>query len=190
MLITDSVIKSPQGALVKTQLLTDNHIFKTVTLPTESFVKDYSQQAQHIENLTSKLKQLRNSNEDEPIYTCSNRDPSGNPKSFGEFLPVYVTDLTETDSTYSYTVSKCFETIDFVFEYVDNLTFNVHIKTGKKKSIACKEAFLFANTAIYHPEVFVFSADHTLQFKTPTADIQADVRFGGIKVFEFCDGLV
>ncbi len=36
----------------------------------------------------------------------------------------------------------------------------------------------------------MFNGKHTLQFQTPTAESQADVKFGGIKVFEFCDGLI
>jgi hypothetical protein len=54
----------------------------------------------------------------------------------------------------------------------------------------CKESFFFANTEILHIEVFAFSGSHTLQFKTPSADAFADVQFGGLKVFEFCDGMV
>jgi len=80
--------------------------------------------------------------------------------------------------------------VDFVFEAVDDKTFNVHVKTGKKTGLLCKESFLFANTEIFHIEVFSFSGDHTLQFKTPTVEAQTDVNFGGLKVFEFCDGLV
>jgi len=76
---------------------------------------------------------MKVSNQDEPIYTFSNRDPDGNPGSFGEFLPVFVSDLTATNSTYTYTISKCFETVDFTFESVDETTFNVHVKTGKKR---------------------------------------------------------
>jgi hypothetical protein len=36
----------------------------------------------------------------------------------------------------------------------------------------------------------MFNGKHTLQFQTPSAESQADVKFGGIKVFEFCDGLI
>ena len=61
------------------------------------------------------IKAKKVSNEDEPIYTCSNRDPGADPSSFGMFLPVYVTDLTAKTTTFSYTASKCFEQIDFEF---------------------------------------------------------------------------
>jgi hypothetical protein len=80
--------------------------------------------------------------------------------------------------------------VDFEFETVDETTFNIHVKTGKKTGLLCKEAFLFANTEIFHIEVFAFSGNHTLQFKTPTVEAQTDLNFGGLKIFEFCDGLV
>lgn len=105
------------------------------------------------------------------------------------FLPVYVSTLSPSATTYSYTISKCFETIDFTFEPVDVQTFNVHVKTGKKTGLLCKEAFLFGNTEIFHIEVFAFSGNHTFQFKTPTLEAQTDANFGGIKVFEFCDDM-
>lgn len=127
---------------------------------------------------------------DEPIYTCATRDPGAPPSSFGEFLPVYVSALNDSMPNSTYTLSKCFETVDFAFESLDDSTFNIHVTTGKKTGLSCKEAFLFANTEIFHIEVFAFSGKHTLQFKTPTAAALADLNFGGIKVFEFCDGAV
>ena len=104
-------------------------------------------------------------------------------------MPVFIADLTPSNLTYTYTISKCFETIDFVLEPVDSTTFNVHVKTGPKRvgATLCKEAFLFANTEIFHPEVFVFATDHTLTFKTPSVESQIDFNFGGIKIFESCD---
>jgi len=68
----------------------------------------------------------------------------------------------------SYTASKCFKQIDFTFEKVDDETYNVHVKTGDKIKTLCKESFVFANTEIFHVEVFAFKGDHTLEFKTPT----------------------
>jgi len=66
----------------------------------------------------------------------------------------------------------------------------VHVTTGKKTGTLCKESFVFANTEIFHIEVFAFPGKHTLQFKATTADAQADMDFGGIKVYESCDGAV
>lgn len=132
-------------------------------MPTLDFAQDYSQVHQLITSLTEKVKIARDSNDIKaPIYTCSNREPLGDPTSAGAFIPVYVADLKNTATTYQYTASKCFSTVDFLFEPVDDKTFNVHVKTGKKTGLLCKESFLFANTEIFHIEVFSFSGDHTL----------------------------
>jgi hypothetical protein len=101
-----------------------------------------------------------------------------------------VSDLTAATPTYSFPNSNCFESVDFQFEKVDNETYNVHVKTGKKLHTTCREAYVFANTEIFHIEIFMFKADHTLTFKVPTADGQADMDFGGIKVYQTCEGIV
>jgi len=139
-----------------------------------------------ITDLTEKIR----TQTEQPIYTCSNREPNGSAKSAGAFLPVYVANLTESSPKMSYTASKCFDQVDFTFEKVDAQTFNVHVKTGHKNGTLCKESFIFANTEIFHIEVFAFKGDHTLTFKTPTENARIDMDFGGIKVFESCDGAV
>jgi len=101
-----------------------------------------------------------------------------------------VSDLTAATPTYSFANSKCFASVDFQFEKVDTETYNVHVKTGKKLKTLCRETYIFANTEIFHIEVFSFKADHTLTFKVPTADGQADMDFGGIKVYQTCEGIV
>jgi hypothetical protein len=155
MLVSDTIEKNPFGALVQTQVYGDR-IIKTIAPPTEPYVLDYSQQAEAIIKLTDTIKAKKVSNEDEPIYTCSNREPGADPSSFGQFLPVYVASLTPNSTTYTYTASKCFDQMDFTFETVSESQFNVHVTTSGKKGLACKEAFFFANTEIYHPEIFMF----------------------------------
>lgn len=54
----------------------------------------------------------------------------------------------------------------------------------------CQEIILFANTEIHLPETFLFHGKHTLHFNMPTSEAQADVGFGGIKAFGFCDNLL
>jgi hypothetical protein len=127
---------------------------------------------------------------EQPVYTCSNREPNGTNTSAGAFIPVYAANVTAAAPTATYKDSKCFEQIDFTFEKVDDETYNVHVKTGKKHGTLCKEAFIFANTEIFHIEIFAFPGDHTLTFKTTTKEAQADMDFGGLKVYESCDGVV
>lgn len=193
-LISDSpaITKDANGALVETHFSNGDGFFKTITAPLLDFAQDYSQQFDHITHMTETVRNLKKSNlgDEPPIWNCSNREPGADPSDAGQFLPVYVSTLKPSSTTYTYSESRCFESIDFAFEQVSDDTVNIHIKTGKKTGLLCREAFLFGNTEIFHIEVFAFSGDHTLQFKTPTADGKTDMGFGGIKVFEFCDGLV
>ena len=39
-------------------------------------------------------------------------------------------------------------------------------------------------------EAFYFSGTHKLSFEMATPEAQADVNFGGIKAFAFCEGIV
>lgn len=64
------------------------------------------------------------------------------------------------------------------------------VKTGKKSSLGCQEAYFFGNTEIMHVEIFLEHGTHTLTFKTGTDVAREDMAFGGIKVFEFCDSFV
>jgi hypothetical protein len=160
--------KTASGALIESYML-DDRLFKTITMPLEPYHMDFNQQYAHIRKLTKlhsdthNLKQGFVSKEaDEPIYTCADRNPEGNPNGFAEFFPVYVASLTNTNKTSTYTLSKCFKTIDFVFEQINSTTFQVHVNTGHKTGLTCAESFLFANTEIFHVEVFAFSGAHTL----------------------------
>lgn len=127
-LYTDAqVTKNASGALVETSV-SDDHILKTITQPNLDFAQDYSQVYEHITTLTQNVKEAKNQNNIEaPIYTCSNREPKGDPSSAGAFTPVYVTAVKDDAKTFEYSDSKCFETIVFEFESVDENTFNIHV---------------------------------------------------------------
>jgi len=86
--------------------------------PTEPYLVDYGQQADAIIKLTNRIKDKKTSNEDEPIYTCTTRDPGADPSAMGMMLPIFVTDLTHLNTAYTYSDSKCFSKIDFEFEQV------------------------------------------------------------------------
>lgn len=49
---------------------------------------------------------------------------------------------------------------------------------------------MFANTEFHHFDLFFRSGKHKLTFHMPTTDMQADVNFGGIKTFMFCEGIL
>ena len=62
--------------------------------------------------------------------------------------------------------------------------------TAQPKSHLCSDTVLFANTEIQHFEVFHFAAKHKLSFQMTTPEAQADIGFGGIYAFGFCEGIV
>ena len=49
---------------------------------------------------------------------------------------------------------------------------------------------MFANTEIQHFEIFAFEGTHSLKFQMNTPEAQADVGYGGIKAYAFCDSIV
>jgi len=196
MLVTDAepkyqvrFEKNGNGAHVENRMFPDGTFHKIIEEPLIDPRMDYDLHYDMITDLTDRVKQMKDDGH-QPIYTCSNREPNGNKDSAGAFIPVYVTDLTTKTPTATFTDSSCFEQIDFNFEQVDDKTWNVHIKTGKKKSTTCRESFVFANTEIFHIEIFAFKGDHTLTFTTATPEAQADMAFGGLKVYQSCDGIV
>jgi len=152
----------------------------------------YSMQYEMITDMTEKIraKKEAGTEAEQPIYSCDDREPDGKTTSAGAFLPVYVSDLTAASPSYTFSNSKCFDSVEFQFEKVNWETYNVHVKTGKKLDTLCREAYIFANTEIFHIEVFMFKADHTLTFKVPTSNGEADMNFGGIKVYQTCMGMV
>jgi hypothetical protein len=66
----------------------------------------------------------------------------------------------------------------------------VLVTTAKPKQLLCNDVVLFANTEIQHFEVFFFKGSHKLSFQMTTPEAQADVGYGGIKAFGFCDGMI
>lgn len=75
------------------------------------------------------------------------------------------------------------------FNKTSDTTFDLHLDFKDKKSLLCKEAFLFGNTEVRHLDVFIRAGKHMLAFNMPTADEKADVAFGGIKTYMFCEGI-
>ena len=68
----------------------------------------------------------------------------------------------------------------------------VDITTAKPKTSTCQEYILYGNTSFMHMEVYfgVFAGTHTIgPFEFTNEDEQKDLDFGGIKMFQFCDGL-
>lgn len=49
---------------------------------------------------------------------------------------------------------------------------------------------MFANTEILHFETFLFKGTHRLSFEMSSAEAQADIGFGGINAFHFCEGVI
>lgn len=195
--LSTNVTKTELGALVEESVY-DDFIEKNITFPFEHYATDYEMQADHIKELTGIIKNhneiLANGGQANyaDIYTCSNRNPEddADPSGVGEFLPVFIADLTENNPQTVSFEGRCYGNVVMTFEKTSVTTFDVTVDLSEKKSMLCKDYFMFANTEIQHFEVFFRAGTHKLHFNMPTIESQKDVAFGGIKVFQFCEGVV
>jgi hypothetical protein len=161
------VYKSHFGALVE-ESTWDDITRKNITFPSQKFMKDYAQQAEHLNFMTELIKKRKSSNEIvEPIYTCST-EHAADPMMGFAMDPVYVADLTPTAPTSSYAYGNCFSEMDFSFEITSPTTFDVTMVLGGKRSPACHEFLLFANTELWHLEVFYRAGTHHFTFEMPS----------------------
>ena len=152
---------------------------------------DYAQQERFI-NKSTEFHQNLNSmgfGTPSPAYTCDNREPGGTDTSAMAFFPVFSGDISAANPKVTY-AGKCFEEITFEYSKTSDTTFDVLVTTANPKSHLCNDTILFANTEIQHFEVFYFKGQHKLSFDMITPETQADVNFGGIKAFGFCDGII
>ena len=104
-------------------------------------------------------------------------------------LPVFSGEVSATNPTATYQ-GRCFQEITFEYEAVDDTSFNVNVTTKNPRDHLCKDVILFANTEIQHFEIFFFHGTHKLTFKMNTPEAQADVGYGGIKTFAFCENVI
>ena len=186
--MSSNIEKNAMGCLVEESVYDNYYVEKAITAPALPYHLDYVQQAEYLQRQTQWHKEYMEQNAPKPKYTCDNREPDGTPSSAGSFLPVFSADISEANPTGTYS-GKCFEEISFEYQKVSDTQFEVLVTTAKPKSHLCSDEILFANTEIAHPEVFFFRGKHKLTFNMNTAQAQADVGFGGIKAFAFCEDL-
>ena len=124
-----------------------------------------------------------------PVHTCADRSPESSDAAFFMFLPIFAAEVSEEHPTASFK-GGCFEKITFQYEANDDTSFFIHVNTSNPKSPLCHDVILFANTEIQHFEVFFFHGTHKIKFVMNTPEKQADVGYGGIKAFAFCDNIV
>jgi len=164
------VYKSHFGAIVEENSW-DEITKKVITFPAEKFMKDYTQQAEHISNLTKTIRaqKMRGSNGDQPIYTCTSRNmPDGTVADPFEFLPVFAGEITPGNPTDAYNASgKCFESIIFGLNVTSATTFDLNVTLANPKHFGCMETIFIANTELYHIETFIKSGTHVLSFSIP-----------------------
>jgi hypothetical protein len=183
------VYKSHFGAIVE-ESSWDEVTKKVITFPAEKFMKDYQQQAEHLDWMANRIKAKKAQAEIvEPIYTC-NVEHLDDPTLGFAMDPVFVADLAPTTPTATYTSGTCFSQMDFTFQVTSPTSFDVTMVLGGKRSTACHEYLIFGNTELWHMEVFFFTGTHHFSFNMPMLDEQEDVNYGGVKVFMTCDGLV
>jgi len=191
--LTHKLSKNKFGCLVEESIFEHPYVEKTIKAPLVPYHMDYAQQEAHLKNLNQHGKKLKSGSV--PIYTCANRAPLTadtdltTPTDFGMFLPVFAAHVDSSSPSGSY-AGSCFETISFEYSAVSETSFEVTVTTENPASLMCKDTILFANTEIKHFEIFAFEGTHKLTFEMNTPEVQADVGYGGIKAYAFCDDIV
>jgi len=83
---------------------------------------------QHIENMTKGIadrkQKMAMSNGNNPIYTCSDREPDGTKHDAGAWFPTFAGEISTANPTAHY-AGRCFQSIDFTFAKTSDATFDV-----------------------------------------------------------------
>ena len=103
-------------------------------------------------------------------------------------MPVLAANLTEDNPVAAYH-GKCFESIEFELFKTSDSTFDVKMHARGPKSLTCSDMLLFANTELMHFEPLLWRGPHKLSFEMTSPEAIADFGYGGIKIFDFCDGI-
>ena len=103
-------------------------------------------------------------------------------------LPVLAGDLTEDNPVGAYH-GQCFESIEFEYHKTSDTTFDVLVHARHPKDLKCSDMLLFANTELMHFEPLLWRGPHKFSFEMTTDEAKKDFGYGGIKVFDFCDGI-
>lgn len=185
-IVTDAakVYKGAFGAITE-ETQSEAGIRKHVTFPSVPYQMNYEAQASNLKYLHSRLTS-NNIPNDEPLYTCGERIPHSETQMLN-FLPVYDA-AVNVDMPHASFSGECWD-FDVTYETIDENSFDLLITTSNKKSLICSDNLFIANTEMKHIESFWASGDHRITFNIP-ADGQADLAFGGIKIFHFCGGWI
>ena len=191
--LKQTVTKNKFGCLVEESVFAHPHTEKVITAPLVPYHMDYVQQEAHLRDSivrhAEKVEQAANTNGPVVPATCEDRSPESPASGVGMFLPVFSAQVSAANPKATYE-GRCFEEITFEYESIDATSFAVNVTTAKPRSHLCKDVIMFANTEIQHFEVFFFHGTHKLTFQMNTPEAQADVGFGGIKAFAFCENVV
>jgi hypothetical protein len=168
-----------------------NHVERFISFPDDP--TGQYRMTKHIENMTQKIAERKQkmamSNGNNPVYTCSDREPDGSKHDSGAFFPTFAGEISTVAPTATYS-GRCFQSIDFTFAKTSDTTFDVTMNLADPLTAFCHENIFFANTEIFHMESFFRKGTHTLHFNMPTADAQADVNYNGINMFAFCEDIL
>jgi hypothetical protein len=189
--LSQTVSKNKFGCLVEETVFAHPHTEKVISAPLLPYHLDYVQQEAHLRDSVIRHKEKVEQAANGPVVpaTCENRSPESSPSDFGMLLPAFAAQVDAKTPTATYE-GRCFEEITFEYEAIDETSFAVNVTTAKPRSSLCKDVILFANTEIQHFEVFFFHGTHRLTFQMNTPEAQADVGFGGIKAFAFCENVI
>eukprot|EP00347_Sterkiella_histriomuscorum_P011078 403373837 len=164
---------------------------KTLLGAPNSIYGHWERRHDYITTQTENLKKQKVKKENGSLYQCQQRTDSG--QEYFEFLPVYVASLNASQPTYTYTSGLCFQKTEFSITYdpsPENFTsVTVDITTSQPKSLFCSDYYFMGTFEIYHIEDFLFSKKSQIVYSNLTDDQKADIKFNGVVVYLFCDGI-
>jgi hypothetical protein len=163
-----------------------------VHLKGKDYYLDYEQQAKHLEELTSYLKNEKvfNQPRDTPsVCHTHKRNATTDPDAEFVFLPAYVGQITPKNSKLEFE-GNCFEKVEIDMQYTEGSNqVEITVKTHNPRNLTCSDFFMFGNTEIIHVEEFWYRGTHKLTFKLPTQDAEVDLSNFGLEAYLFCEPL-
>ena len=105
------------------------------------------------------------------------------------FFPVVRAKLKEVGDKFSFK-SRCFDKNIVTFKEMSKDTMTFNLQNLEKKSTFCSELFIFHTSNHNFLQFIAFQGEHDIVIKHITQDDKDEIRVNGVKLFNFCSGLV
>lgn len=169
---------------------------KIIHLAEDNYSLDYGKQAQHLQDLTSYLKNEKvfggalASNDLNITCEASSRRGDTNPDSQWMFFPIFTGTMKPGEKIDTFK-GNCFEEIQMQMDFANDEKTEVQVvvEAKKKKNLFCSDVFFYGNTEVLWLEDLFFSGKHTFKLKLPTDAAKIDMNANGLHAYMFCEPL-